>query len=143
MQNWFILAAVAPALFVAYQTLSKLLPKGTSTYLVTAYALAVGALLMLVLHFALSPNKTVGTTTRNLLIVAGMGIFIGLGNFLIIKALASGAPQSAWTSIFNPLYILYGVAVGLLIWHKKLSLPQVGGVALSAAGIILIAYFRA
>jgi drug/metabolite transporter (DMT)-like permease len=142
MQNWHILAIAAPFFFVAYQALTKLLPKGTSVFLVNAYASLIGFAVMLVLHFALSANKSAAVAGRTLWLVVGMGLFISVGNFLIIKALSSGAPQSAFTSIFNPMYILFGVAAGLILWHEKLAWPQIVGVVLSAVGIILIASFK-
>jgi drug/metabolite transporter (DMT)-like permease len=142
MQLWQILAMTAPAFFVAYQALAKLLPKDTSVFLVNAYASLIGALIMIGLHFLLSSNKSVDIGWRTVLLALGMGALISIGNFLIIKAFTAGAPQSIFTSIFNPLYVLYAVAVGLLIWHEKLNLPQAGGIALSILGIILVAYFR-
>ena len=142
MQNWYLMAIATPLFFVAYQTLTKLLPKTTSIFLVNAYASMIGAVIMLGLHLLFSQNKSAALSSRTLWLVVGMGIFISVGNFLIIKTLSSGAPQSAFTSIFNPMYILFGVAAGLLIWHEKLSWPQMAGVALSAVGIILIASFK-
>jgi drug/metabolite transporter (DMT)-like permease len=73
----------------------------------------------------------------------GIGTLLGMGNFVIIKALSLGAPQSAFALLFNPLYIVYGLIFGLVVWHEKVNLQQLGGAALAIAGIIIISYFRA
>jgi drug/metabolite transporter (DMT)-like permease len=141
VQNWQILTIVAPAFFIAYQALSKLLPKSTSSYLVTAYAMFVGAAVMLVLHFLLSPTKSLSVGPRTMWLSLGIGTLIALGNFTIIKIFNLGATQSAFSSLFNPLYIVYGLTVGVVIWHDRLNIIQLGGVALSIAGIIIISVF--
>jgi drug/metabolite transporter (DMT)-like permease len=58
------------------------------------------------------------------------------------KAYSLGAPQSSFTAIFNPLYIVYGVLFGLIIWHEKLNIYQVAGMGLSILGILLMVYFK-
>ncbi|MBL8121687.1 hypothetical protein JNM87_02985 [Candidatus Saccharibacteria bacterium] len=50
--NWLPLAFIAPLLFAVFQALSKIMPKGTSPYLVNAYASLVGFVLMLSLYFS-------------------------------------------------------------------------------------------
>lgn len=143
MELWKLLAFLAPVFFVSYQAVSKLLPKGTSVFLVNAWASVVGALIMFLIHFATSPNKSLSFgNSRTLLLVIIIGVLISLGNYTIIKAYSLGAAQSVFTSIFNPLYILYGVGVGLLIWHEKLNLMQGFGILLSIIGLILVVYFK-
>jgi drug/metabolite transporter (DMT)-like permease len=142
MLDWKILAITAPIFFVGYQALSKLLPKTISVFLVNAYASLIGLLFMLALHFLLSPSKTIALNTKTLPIAAGMGILIALGNFGIIKAYNLGAPQSLFTIIFYVALIIYGVLFGIMIWHERLSFPQVIGALLSIAGLLLIVYYR-
>ena len=98
--SWQALALTAPLLFVAYQTMSKLLPKGTSIFLVNAYASLVGLIIMLSLHFIFSPSKEVGLSSKTLWLALGIGLLISLGNFGIIKAYSLGAPQSLFTPLF-------------------------------------------
>jgi drug/metabolite transporter (DMT)-like permease len=143
MQNWQILTIVAPLFFVLYQALSKLLPKGTSVFLVTAYASLTGALVMLALHLLLSPSKSILLTARTFWLSLGIGTLIVLGNLTIIRIFSLGAPNSGFAAIFNPLYVVYGLIIGLLVWHEKLNLPQLGGVVLAIVGIILVTYFKA
>ena len=140
--NWQLLAVTVPVAFVAYQALSKLLPKGTSVFLVNAYACLVGMLVMLGLHLLVSANKGVALTGRALYLALGIGILISLGNFGIIKAYSLGAPQSLFTPLFYVALILYGITVGLLVWHERLNLPQVIGVVLAISGLAMVAYFR-
>jgi drug/metabolite transporter (DMT)-like permease len=142
MQNWQILSILAPAFFIAYQALSKLLPKTTSSYLVTAYALLTGAFVMLVLFLVLSPSKSLAMNTRSIWLTLGIGTLIALGNFTILKIFNLGGTQSGFSSLFNPLYIVYGLIVGVVIWHEKFNLPQLVGVAFAIIGIVIITYFR-
>jgi drug/metabolite transporter (DMT)-like permease len=143
MGNWQILTIIAPVFFIAYQALSKLLPKTTSSYLVTAYASLTGAVVMLVLHLILSPSKSIMMSSRTLWLTLSIGTLIALGNFTIIKIFNVGASQSGFSSLFNPLYIVYGLIVGVVVWKDKLNLVQLGGVALAIAGIVVISVFKA
>jgi drug/metabolite transporter (DMT)-like permease len=142
MGNWQLLTIIAPIFFIAYQALSKLLPKTTSSYLVTAYASLTGAIVMLALHLLLSPTKSLTMGWRTVGLTLSIGTLIALGNFTIIKIFNVGATQSGFSSIFNPLYIVYGLIVGVVVWHEKLNLAQLGGVALAIAGIVVITVFR-
>ena len=138
--NWITIAVIAPLFFVSYQALSKLLVKGTSIFLVNAYASLIGAVIMLVLFFFTSENKSIVLDSKNLPLALSIGALIAFGNFLIIKAYVMGAPQSSFTSIFYPVLIVYGVLVGLLFWGDKLGKYQIIGMALLLIGLILITY---
>ena len=140
--NWQILAITTPLFFVAYQSLSKLLPKTVSIFLINAYASLIGLLVMVTLHLLLSPNKSFSLGIRELLLAIGIGALISLGNFGIIKAYNLGAPQSIFTPIYYIALIIYGVLVGLLIWHEKINITQLLGALLSIAGIIMVIYFK-
>ena len=140
--DWKIIAIFAPTFFVAYQALSKLLPKDISAFLVNAYASLIGAVVMLTLHLIFSANKSLGIASKYLYIALGIGLLISGGNFLIIKAYSLGAPQALFTAIFYPALIIYATLVGLLIWHEKLNFFQGLGVALSIIGILMIFYFK-
>jgi drug/metabolite transporter (DMT)-like permease len=140
--DWKILAISVPLLFVSYQALSKLLPKTISIFLVNAYASLIGLVVMLVLHFLLSPNKSLALNPKYLPIVIGIGLLISLGNFGIIKAYNLGAPQSLFSPLFYIALIIYGTLFGLLLWHEHLNLPQILGTILSIIGIIMIVYFK-
>ncbi|MDP2650325.1 MAG: hypothetical protein Q8P16_02050, partial [bacterium] len=59
-----------------------------------------------------------------------------------IKAFSLGIPQSLFAATFNPLYIVYGVLVGILVWNEKLTMLQIVGIALATVGILLIVQFR-
>lgn len=140
--DWKILAIITPLFFVSYQTLSKLLPKTISAFLINAYASLIGLIFMLILHLLLSPNKSLALNAKYLPIAIGIGILISLGNFGIIKAYSLGAPQSLFSPIFYIALIIYGTLFGLLIWHETLNLPQILGALLSIAGILMIVYFK-
>lgn len=79
---------------------------------------------------------------KTLWIVVGIGLCVSLANYSIIKAYSLGAPQSAFSSIFNPLYIIFGILFGIIIWHEKLNAQQVVGIGLSLVGMLLIIYHR-
>lgn len=140
--DWRIIALIAPLFFVSYQALSKLLPQGISIFLVNAYAGLMGAIVMLVIHLLTATNKSLALSARYLTLAFAIGLFITFGNFVVMKAYALGAPQASFSSIFNPLFIIYGVLFGLLIWHEKLNLGQVGGIILSILGVVAIFYFK-
>jgi drug/metabolite transporter (DMT)-like permease len=140
--DWRILAISVPLLFVSYQALSKLLPKGTSIFLVNAYASLVGVLLMLALHFAASPNKSLQLPGKVLLLALGMGALISLGNTGIIKAYALGAPQSQFTPLFYITLIIYGIVLGFIIWHEKLQAIQALGIVMACVGLFLVVAFK-
>ena len=142
MLDWRILAFFTPFFFVTYQSLSKLLPKDTSTFLVNAYASLVGLIVMLGLHFLLSPNKSLSVAPRSAFLAVCIGVLISLGNFGIIKAYSLGAPQSQFTPIFYIMLIIYGVLFGLLIWKENLNLLQGLGIALSVVGLLIAFYFK-
>lgn len=140
--DWRILAFSVPALFAIYQSLSKLLPKGTSIFLVSAYASLIGFILMLTLHLFTQPNKSLHLPARSLWLAIGIGLLIGLGNFGIIKAYSLGAPQSLFTILFYITLIVYGVALGVLFWHEKLHIMQLTGAVLACLGLFLIIRFK-
>ena len=141
--SWLSLAFLTPILFAAYQALSKLLPKGTSVYLVNAYASLVGLLLMLALYFLTNQSsKSLRLSPKAFYLALGVGILISLGNFGIIKAYTLGAPQSQFSAIFYTVLITYAFLLGLLAFHEKLHFPQLVGVILAGSGLFLIAYFR-
>lgn len=143
LMTWLPLAFIAPLLFAIYQALSKLLPKGTSVYLVNAYASLIGLLLMVALYFVTSHGvKSVRLSTKASYLAIGIGLLISLGNFGIIKAFSLGAPQSQFSAIMYPTLITYALLIGLLVFHEKLHLIQLLGVIIAAIGLFLIVYFR-
>lgn len=142
MIDWKILAVGTPLLFVIYQTLSKLLPKDISVFLVNAYASFIGFLIMLALHLFISPDKSLILGTKYLPIAIGIGALIGMGNFGIIKSYTLGAPQSLFTIIFYISLIIYGILFGFLIWHEKLNSLQIIGMILALTGLVMTVYFK-
>lgn len=68
MINWRLQAFTVPTFFVSYQALAKLLPKGTSVFLVNAYASLIGFAFMLLLHFATQSDKSIQLSSKNLLL---------------------------------------------------------------------------
>lgn len=142
MLDWKILAVIAPLFFVIYQALSKLLPKDTSVFLVNAYAAFIGMLFMMILHFLFSSNKSLELNLKVLPVVIGIGLFISLGNFGIIKAYNLGAPQSLFTVIFYVALIIYGILFGLLIWHERLNPFQGLGILIAIVGLLMTVYFK-
>lgn len=142
MLDWRILAVTAPIFFVGYQALTKLLPKGTSTLLIGAYALAVGAVMMLGLYLLTGTTRSLQLPSKSLLLSLGMGAGLALGNFGLIKAYSLGAPQSSFTILFYISLIIYGILFGFILWHEKLRLVQIAGIALACIGVFLAVYFR-
>lgn len=133
---------VMPVFFVIYQAFAKLLPKGTSTFLAGAYALAIAAVMLATLHLLTQDNKSLQLPSKTMLLTLGMGAGIAIGNFGIIKALSLGAPQSTFTLLFYISLLIYGIIFGLVLWREKLQLIQVAGVALACIGIFLAVYFK-
>lgn len=142
MIDWRILAIAMPVFFVIYQAFTKLLPKGTSTFLAGAYALAAAALMMAIMHVLTQDNKSLQLPSKTMLITLGMGAGIALGNFGIIKSLSLGAPQSTFTLLFYVSLLIYGIIFGLVLWREKLQLIQIAGIALACLGIFLAVYFK-
>ncbi len=142
LEGWKIIAIFTPVLFVIYQSLSKLLPKDTPIFLVTAYASLVGAMVMFSIHILTSTNKSLQLSGKSLFLAVLIGIFIVTGNFLIVKAYTLGATQSSFTALFYPVLIILGVAFGILFWHERLNMAQICGIVLSILGVVLISYFR-
>ena len=140
--TWQLLAIGAPLLFVTYQALSKLLPSDISPFLINAYASAIGVVVMLVLYFLTTAERTIAVSSRTLALAVGIGVLISLGNAAIIRAYGLGAPQASFTSIFYPLLIVYALVFGLVFWHEHLNWYQLLGVALSVVGVLLVVYFR-
>lgn len=141
--SWLPLAFIAPLLLAVYQALSKLLPKGTSIYLVNAYASFIGLVLMLGLYLATSHGvKSLRLSSKAFYLAIGIGLLISLGNFAVIKAFSLGAPQSQFSAIMYPALITYALLIGLLAFHEKLNLPQLIGILLAGVGLFLISYFR-
>lgn len=142
MLDWKIFAIIGPLFYASFQALTKLLPKGTSVFLVNAYAALVGFVFMITLHLLLSPNKSLALNGKSIPIAIGIGLFLGLGNFSVIKAYSLGAPQSIFSIIAYVVLIIYGIVFGLLLFHEKLSIPQLFGALLSIVGILIIVYYR-
>lgn len=142
MFDWKILAFTTPLLFVIYQTLSKLLPKDISIFLINAYASFIGFLIMLILHLLTSSNKSLILGFRYLPLALGIGALIGIGNYGIIKAYSLGAPQSLFTILFYVTLIIYGILFGFIIWHEKLNFFQIIGVIMALGGIIITVFFK-
>jgi len=138
--HWIIITIIAPAFFVAYQTLTKFLPKDTPILLVNAYASLVAAATMFLAHFSLSTSKEFLLNGKAVWLSIGIGALIALGNYSIIKAFSLGAPQSLFVIIFNPLYILYGVLVGVLFWQEKITAFQALGLFIVLCGIFIATY---
>lgn len=142
MFDWKILAVATPLSFVIYQTLSKLLPKDISVFLVNAYASLISFLIMLALHFLTSQDKSLSLGVKYLPIALGIGVLLSIGNFGIIKSYTLGAPQSLFTIIFYVSLIIYGILFGLLVWHEKLTPIQIFGMILAILGLFLTVYFK-
>lgn len=140
--TWQIIAIVAPLFFVAYQALSKFLPKDVSPFLVNAYVSIIGAVVMFALFLLTSPSKSLALGAKYVPIAIGIGILISLGNAAIIRAYGLGAPQSMFSSTFYPLLIIYALLLGLLFWQEKLNVMQGIGIALALAGMFLITFFK-
>ena len=140
--DWRVLAFTVPSLFVIYQSLAKLLPKGTSVFLVNAYASLLGLIIMLSLHFLTQSNKSISLPMKSLFLALGIGTLISFANVGIIKAYALGAPQSSFTLFFYITLIIYGIIFGLVFWHEKIQLIQVLGIFLSIAGILIFFRFK-
>jgi len=140
--NWIIFAALAPLMFVIYQGISKLLPDNISVFLVNAYASLVGAIIMFVIYFTTSNDKSLYLNSKNFTLAVLIGIFIVFGNFFIIKAYSLGAPQSLFSTIVYTLLVVFGTIAGALVWQEKINIWQFIGILLSIAGIILVFYFK-
>ncbi len=142
MLDWKMLALIAPLFIATYQALSKFLPKNTSIYLISAYSSFIGMIFMLGLHLLLSKNKGLILNPKTISLVLGIGLLISLANFSFIKAFTLGAPQSIFSLISYVALIIYGILFGVLLFHEKLSMPQIFGAILSIVGILIIVYYK-
>ncbi len=140
--SWYIFAVLGPLCFVAYQALSKLLPKDTSVFLINFYVSLMAALVMLVLHLLTAQNKSLAFEVSNYPLVLAIGAALAFGNAAIIKSYLSGATQSEFTAIFYSALIIYGILAGFLIWKEKFTLVQAGGVALILVGIGMVTFWK-
>jgi len=140
--TWQMLAIGAPLLFVVYQTLSKFLPNDVSPFLINAYASLIGTIVMAALYLLTSTEKSFALGTKSLGLALGIGVLISIGNAAIIKAYLLGAPQSAFTSVYYPLLIVYALVVSILILQERLNWYQIIGTILVLCGILLIVYFK-
>lgn len=142
MLDWKVYALTTPIFFVGYQSLAKLLPRDVSVFLITAYAMGMGFVIMLMLHFISSTTKSGQLQAKHLLLALGIGTLISFGNWGIIKAYGLGAPQSLFSPVFYVALIVYGIIFGLFFWQERLNLPQAGGILLACTGIAITMYFR-
>ena len=140
--SWIPFAILVPLMFVIYQGVSKLLPNNISVFLVNAYASLVGAIIMFIIYFTTSSNKSIYLNSKNLTLAILIGIFIVFGNFFIIKVYSLGAPQSLFSTIVYTLLVVFGTIAGVLVWQEKINIWQFVGILLSIAGIILVFYFK-
>jgi drug/metabolite transporter (DMT)-like permease len=140
--DWRLLAFTVPLMFVSFQSLSKLIPKSTSSFLVTCYALVVGAVLMLSFFLATSADKPLRLTGKSLALAIGIGALLGLGNYGVIKAYSLGAPQSTFTPLMYVILIVYGIIFGYLFFHEKLHMMQLAGVIIALVGVFMIVHFK-
>ena len=140
--TWQILAVITPLFFVIYQSLSKLLPKGISVFLVNTYAFFMGAIVMFIIFLLTSSDKSMALNSKSLPIALGIGALLAVGNAGIIKMFSLGVPQSSFSSVFYPILLIYGVIFGLVFWGEKLNSYQIFGLFLLIAGIILVTKFK-
>lgn len=142
MLDWKILALVGPLCYAIFQSFSKLVPKGTSVFLINAYASLVGLIVMLTLHLLFSSNKSLVLNSKISLTAVSLGVFLSLGNLAVIKAYNLGAPQSIFAIIAYTVLIILGILFGVILWHEKLSLPIIFGTLLSIIGIVVVIYSK-
>lgn len=140
--SWYLIAAAGPLAFVLYQSLTKLLPKDISVFLINMYVALMSAFVMLCAHLLFSETKRFALPERSLSLVFGIGTVLALGNVAIIKSYMLGATQSEFTALFYSLLIVYGVLVGLLVWREAFTLFQGIGVLLILAGLLLVTIFK-
>ncbi len=142
MLDWKLFAVLTPLFFASFQSLSKLLPKETSPFLISSYTSFVAFAVMLILHLMLAENKSLAINSKSLYIVLAIGTLISFGNYSIFKAYSLGAPQSIFSIIAYVLLIVFGILFGILFWQERLSIPQVLGALLSIGGLLIIIYYR-
>jgi drug/metabolite transporter (DMT)-like permease len=142
MLDWKMLAVVGPLFFAIYQSLAKMLPKGTSTLVAGAYTFLLCSVLIFLANFIFSSNKSIVLTSKSIPVIVGMAVFLSLGNLSLISAYSLGAPQSIYSIIAYTVLILLGILFGALFWQEKLTTPVIFGTILSIAGILIIIYSR-
>lgn len=81
------------------------------------------------------PLRTL-TPTRAVTMSAAAGVLLGVGNILLVVALHTG--NLAVVAVLVSLYPLGTVLLARLVLKERLSLPQLGGVALAVAAAILL-----
>lgn len=81
------------------------------------------------------PLRTL-TPTRAVTMSAAAGVLLGVGNILLVVALHTG--NLAVVAVLVSLYPLGTVLLARVVLKERLSLPQLGGVALAVAAAVML-----
>ena len=133
---WWVPTLGAALFFGAYQTSGKVLFAGQVPTLVTAYALLAATAVMFGVHFATAQNKSIVISPSFAVRELATGLFLALGNYMLIAALSYGR-QTDFTALYTPSLLVLGVLAGKLISHEAVSLRQFIAVAVMGGAMVV------
>lgn len=130
---------VAIAATVAYHVVLKLTPAGANPYLSLAVTYAVVTTLFSVAYLALPGSTTVradvGELNWTALVLGLVVVFLDLGFFMLYRG---GFDVSLGALVTQSAAALLLLLLGVAFFSEKLSLTNIGGIALCMAGFWLI-----
>ncbi len=140
MPNWLPLALLTALCLALYNFFIKLaahhLPPAVGAVVLQLVAAALGTAWLLRLKLQGQPLALSG---RGLGLAALAGLGVGLAEILTFVVFRRGMPASVGTPVIVGGSVLLTAVLGLVVLRESLSLPQVGGLVLIVAGIVLLA----
>ena len=124
---------------VFYNICTKSLPAAANPFLSLVVTYMVGAGASLALFFLCSPDRSLAHAVQQVNwapVVLGLSI-VGLeaGYIFLYRA---GWKVSMGSIVCNSVLAIVLIAVGVLLYHEKISVNQAIGMALCAAGLVFI-----
>ncbi len=113
------------------------LPKGTSTLTVLSYGLALATAILFVLNQIFGSDKSLAIHGKALLLMFCIGTCLAIANFAVLWAFRHGAPQSGFTAVYNPTFLIVGIVIGLVIWHERPTPVQLLGLGVILGGVLI------
>ena len=140
MINWLPLALLTALCLALYNFFIKLaanhLSPAVGAVVLQLVAAGLGAAWLLKLKLQGQPLALSG---RGLGMAALAGLGVGLAEILTFVVFQRGVPASVGTPVIVGGSVLLTALLGLVVLREALSLPQLGGLVLIVAGIVLLA----
>lgn len=133
--HWAAVGALVTAVaYAAFQLMTRQMGGTESTMTTSFYTPLVGA----AISSAIAPVDWIGADLAGWLLMAGLGIFSGLGHILVIKAFQH--EEASRLAPVNYVHIAWSVVVGIVVFNTVPDLwTMVGAVMIVASGLAVIA----